>query len=607
MSRLLSPLLFLLSAATVRAQEQSRLIWQPVLDYQMRAPASGKGAETGAEHRINPFVSYTHIGTDFGFHGPGENAMSWCEGVCLTLKEGQEWAGMWHSLAGLAPDASETLNFTRCYPALIKPAAQPSIQQVLITASGRGRLKLEIKSARQDTLWVHEFEVSSPTPRPFTEIVPAQELQAAKFLNWTAEPGSDLSITDLKLGVQLPDLPLDRYVLLASYAKMARCYSPELGFLKDRAHIRDGDFNSIPATGLFALATAMMSQPDVDMVSPDDARQILQKIWDSVGAIPTAKGLLPHFAKFVNGKPVIHPGTEYSTIDTAIYYQAMFMAAQMLDHNVMSKAVLDAVKHVDFPGLMLPDGAISHGLRDDGRTMLTFGWRDWGGETALVMMLARMAGVSSSPEVMHSTGRPWQGTGFIAEVQSLFYPDFDSVVPDAVSKINWREARQNLFRQQKSYFHGSMPEGMAAHFGLYGLSAGEGAFGTSYEVEGVDLPAQKLIDPHYILMSGALEEDPQTVYALLGHMERAGYLTPWGLVENIRADGTGFLPMISALNAGFETLGAYHLMAKARHIEDAIYRVSRQSTELRYAAQLFYPGEMAKKEPARAPGAPAGS
>ena len=425
--------------------------------------------------------------------------------------------------------------------------------------------------------------------------MPSHQLQQAKFLNWTAEPGSDVCLTGLDLGVQMPAMPFDQYVLLTSYAKMARCYSPETGFLRDRAHIRGGDFNSIPATGLFALATAMMCQPDVAMVPADTGRALVQKIWRSVAAIPTAKGLLPHFAKFVDGKPVIHPGTEFSTVDTAIYYQAMFMAAQMLDDHDTSKAALDRIKGVDFAGLLLPDGAISHGLRDDGNTLLKFGWRDWGGETAMVMLLARMAGAKIPAEVMESNGKVWQGTGFIAEIQSLFHPDFDSTVPDAVSKVNWHEARETLLARQKSYFPTALHDSAAAKLGFYGLSAGEGAYGTTYEVGGVDLPAQQLVHPHYILMAGALEDNPATVYALLHRMEHAGWLTPWGLVENIRADGSGYLPMISALNAGFETLGAYHLMAKARHQEDSIYKVSRESTEVRDAIKLFYPGVVARQ------------
>ncbi len=606
MNRVLPVLLLIVSTAALRAEGQGRLVWQPVLDYEMRAPVGAMPLSTdaGGIHRINPFVSYTHVGTDFGFHGPAEGGIVWEHGhICLSLENGDQWAGMWHSLAGLAVEPREVLDFARCYPSLIREAMQPSVEQVMVTASGHGLLKLEVKSIRQETLWAHEFAVSSDLPRPLTALVPARELKEAKFLNWTAEPGSKLCLTDLKMGVRLPELSFDQYVLLSSYAKMARCYSPELGFLKDRAHIRSGDFNSIPATGIFALATAVMSQPDVGMVSPGDARQVLEKIWNSVAAIPTARGLLPHFVKFIDGKPVIHPGTEFSTIDTAIYYQSIFMAAQMLDDNGVTKSVQEALKRVDIAGLLLPDGAISHGMKDDGRTMLRFGWRDWGGETALVMLMAKLAGAASVPAVMQSSGHPWQGTGFIAEVQSLFYPDFDSAVPDAVSKVNWKEARHHLLAEQKGYFPGKMPAGMAAQFGLYGLSAAEGAYGTTYEVEGVDLDAQKLVDPHYILMSGALEENPQAVYALLHHMEKAGYLTPWGMVENIRADGTGYLPMISALNAGFETLGAYHLLAKTHHQEDAIYKISHQSTEMRLAVQMFYPGEVAKKETAVVTGA----
>ncbi len=596
MNRFLPALLVAAAAAYSPAQEVGRRLWQPVLDYTVREPASAPGAPGNGRHRINPFITYTHLGTDFGFHGPAEPSITWRDGrVCMDLQGGSDWAGMWHSLAGRAVDGTAVLDFDRCYPSMVAGSVQPAVTELMVMASGKGKLKLEIKSATQGTLWTQEVEVNANEDRPYTMLVPSHQLHSAKFVNWTAEPGSNVCLTKLDLGMQMPAMAFDKYVLLASYAKMARCYSPELGFLKDRAHIRDGDFNSMPATGLFALATAMMCQPDVAMVAPEAAREVVKKIWQSVATIPTAKGLLPHFVKFINGKPVIHPGTEFSSVDTAIYYQSMFLAAQMLDDHDISKAAMDRIRQVDFAGLVLPDGAISHGLRDDGKTLLKFGWRDWGGETAMVMLLARMAGVNLPHEVMQSNGLAWQGTGFIAEIQSLFHPDFDSIVPDAVSKVNWHEARMNMLTRQKNYFPKALQDSAAARVGFYGLSAGEGAYGTTYEVGGVDLPSQQLVHPHYILMSGSLEDNPETVYALLRRMEQSGWLTPWGLVENIRADGSGYLPMISALNAGFETLGAYHLLAKAHHQEDSIYKASRESTEVRDAIKLFYPGTVAKK------------
>ncbi|MDB6139423.1 MAG: hypothetical protein JWO94_2495 [Verrucomicrobiaceae bacterium] len=590
-------MLLSVTATVASAQEEvARLIWQPVLDYTVREPVTGHSMKPDGRHRMNSFVNYTHLGTDFGFHGPGEPDMTWDDGrVSVDLKGSEAWAGMWHSLAGLAADTSTVFNFDQCYSALLAPGVQPTAIELMVTVAGKGRLKLEIKSASQKPLWSHVIEVDNTDQRPFSSVLPSHELHEAKFVNWTVEPGSELCLTKLDLGIHMPALAFDRYVLLASYAKMARCYSPRLGFVKDRAHVRDGDFNSLPATGLFALSTAMMSQPEVAMVPVDAARAVVRKIWQSVAAIPTAKGLLPHFVKMVEGRPVIHPGTEFSSVDTAIYYQALFLAAQMLDDHETTKAVMDRIKAVDFAALLLPDGAISHGLRDDGTTILQFGWRDWGGESAMVMLMARMAGARLPEQVMKGNGEPWQGTGFIAEIQSLFYPDFDSNVPDAISKVNWHGARAGLLARQKSYFPAALQDSAAARIGFYGLSAGEGAYGTTYEVGGVDLPSQRLVHPHYILMSGTLEENPQTIYALLRRMEHSGWLTPWGLVENILADGSGYLPMISSLNAGFETLGAYHLLAKARHEEDCIYKTSRQSSEIREAMTLFYPGVVAKK------------
>ena len=492
-------------------------------------------------------------------------------------------------------EGAKVLNFEHCYPPILDGKVQPTVAELMVTASGHGTLKLEIKSASQSLLWSQSIEVNDRDPRPFSTLVPSHQLQAAKFLNWTAEPGSDVCLTTLDLGVKMPALSFDQYVLLTSYAKLARCYSADLGFIKDRAHIRDGDFNSTPATGLFALATAMMAQPDVDMVKHETAHAVVEKIWRAVSEVPTAKGLLPHFAKFVDGRPVIHPGTEYSTVDTALFYQSMFLAAQMLDDVELSKSIIARIKAVEFADLILKDGAISHGLKDDGKTMINFGWRDWGGETVLVMLLAKMAGFIPSTTVMQTSGKPWQGTGFIAEIQSLFLPDFDSTVPDAVSKVNWHEAREDLLARQKGYFPQMLAKSVAANMGMYGLSAGEGAYGTSYAVGGVDLPAQQLVHPHYILMSGVLESKPEVVYELLHRMEHAGWLTPWGLVENVRADGSGYLPMISGLNAAFETLGAYHLLAKSRQWEDTIYKASRESTEFRDAVKLFYPGAVAKQ------------
>jgi hypothetical protein len=97
-----------------------------------------------------------------------------------------------------------------------------------------------------------------------------------------------------------------------------------------------------------------------------------------------------------------------------------------------------------------------------------------------------------------------------------------------------------------------------------------------------------------MLMSGVLSE-PGELYGALRRMEKAGLLPPWGMVEATSMDGKSYLAMNGSLNAGFETLGAYHLLARNRGIPNVIYNASRESPELRRAVQVFYPiqqGEM---------------
>lgn len=583
--------LVLTAGSSAVGEDGARMVWQPVLEFMTNKPSVHLGGQPEGMLHINPFVAYTNVGTDFGFHGPGERFIGWGDhDLRLDLESKDEWAGMWHSLVGLASASNEVMDFARLYPDMILPSAQPRVTSLQVSVAGKGRIKLEIKGADQGLLWDNRAEVNENDARPIEMAVSSAALKRAKFLNWTAEPGSKMQVSNLRMGVQVPAMDFDRHVLLASYAKMARCYEPGRGLTRDRAHVPAGAFDSVTASGVFALATAVVAQPEAGFVDTARARDILHEVEAAVAAIPKGMGLLPHFVvRGPDGRSHIHAGTEFSTVDTAICYHGLLLAAELLNDEGVKERVLAAIRAIDFTALTLPDGAISHGLRDDGRTVLPFSWKDWGGETALVMLLAKIAGTEPSTALMQRTGKPWQGTGFIAEVQSLFYPDFDTSTPDSVSKVNWREARRALLAAQKNYFPRTQPDSRATRVGIYGLSAGEGAFGTSYDVGGVDLTDQRLIHPHYILMSGVLEDDPQTVYHLLDRMEHAGWFTAWGLVENITFDGSRYLPMISSLNAGFETIGAYHLLAKARHIDNAIYQASRRNTEMRQAAQVFYP------------------
>jgi hypothetical protein len=433
------------------------------------------------------------------------------------------------------------------------------------------------------------MNIDSPDLRTSPVPLDPVEIGSAKFLNWVAEPGTDVCLDSVNFVVKTPDIPFDEYVFLSSYAKLARCFSARTGLARDRAHVRAGSFDNIPATGFFGLCTALASR--LGMVDDSYARSTLHQIHEVVEKFSKAYGLLPHFTRQrEDGVNVILPGTEFSVADTSIYYHSMLLAAQLLGDKALTAEVMNALHRISLGELVDSAGFIRHGLREDGTTPLPGVWRDWGGETALALALAAMT--EQPPQLrMEPSGKIPDGTGFIAEIESLFYPDFDTTRPDAVTGQNWLLIRQNLLRKQRAYFPTFWPDSKAAQMGLYGLSAGEARYGLGYSVGGANLPNQTLIHPHYILMSGALASNPNEIHDLLRRMEDNHLFPPWGLVENVTKDLNLYLPMQGALNAGFECLGAYHLLAKHRGIKDDVYEACRTNPDTRKAAAVFYPPE----------------
>ena len=76
--------------------------------------------------------------------------------------------------------------------------------------------------------------------------------------------------------------------------------------------------------------------------------------------MPKAAGFLPHFTRRdPEGLPQVHPGTEFSTVDTAIALHSLRLAAAVLDLTYVADAV-------------------SAQRRSDKRIMLSFDeWNVW--------------------------------------------------------------------------------------------------------------------------------------------------------------------------------------------------------------------------------------
>src|SRR5438093_9430038 len=89
------------ATATAHAADPPVRVVQPVHEYftPFAACPDGNGRDFNS--------LYTHIGTDFGRMGPGESHLVWEPGVARVDLSAGGWAGMWHSLAGLARERAE--------------------------------------------------------------------------------------------------------------------------------------------------------------------------------------------------------------------------------------------------------------------------------------------------------------------------------------------------------------------------------------------------------------------------------------------------------------------------------------------------------------------
>lgn len=416
------------------------------------------------------------------------------------------------------------------------------------------------------------------------------------------------SVSKTELMVATPKLAPERRFFLESLAKLGLCYdeTDKFALVKDRADTATGVMESIPASGMYALA--LSAAQEERLVSKDEAIRVLRKIHDTVrnrAVMPRAYGILPHFVSWEKDRYVSL--AEYSTVDSALYYHAMLLAANILGQSDVEAELREEIKHMDFDGLTIksgPDkGFITMGVDKDGKTIYgSQGWRHWGGESALVLLLARMSGttysfpISKDPGEAGSVGNFYGGRGFIAEIQSLFYPQFDSERPDALTGQNWLKMRRQLLGDQVqctvSNFNGSK----AGELSLYGFSSGEInlASGPVYCENGIKDERNRLVKPkpfifpHYILMSSQSSEFPARQLQTLERLEREGLFTPWGLVESFSVDLTETDTLKGSLNASFETLSAYHLMGRLDRRPDVIYDTARKMPLLRDAMAMFY-------------------
>lgn len=564
------------------AARAAEIAWQPVTDYSISFP----GDRADAAPAINPFDNFTHFGTDFGWMGPGQGRLDARAGAIRTKPDG-EWTGAWHSLAGLATETQRVFDPTDL-TGLGGPAeVRAGVVAVTVDARGQGELRVELADASKGVRWARTMTLVPGERTRHRFEFDAAEVGSLKFLNWVAEPGSAVEVSALGFEVKRPEMADEEWLLRISLGKLRRCHDPEGGLTRDRAHLPAGVFDSISSSGLHALASAAAAAEGI--LERETVAAEIRKTTRAFLAMPKAAGFLPHFTRRdAEGRPQIHPGTEFSTVDTAIALVSLRLAAGVLDLPDVADATTALISDLDFDAVSDAEGWIGHGFTQDGDTLLASQWRDWGGETALVLALEAMVPNREPRGRMEPGGRVFRGVAFIAEIQSLLYPDFDRETPDGMGGTVWPAVRRDLLERQKRYVPEQWPDSPAARLNLFGLSGGEaGMPGDGYTANGVEVPGIRWLHPHAMFMGLALS-DRSGLSDGIRRFGEAGLLFPRGLPETVEIGLQRHNPMQGSLNAGFESLAAYHGWRRSgSEVVNVIDDASRRDPMLRAGIRRF--------------------
>ena len=570
-------------ALSLTCSAEGKRVWQPIIDYTISFP----GDRPDAAPMINPFENFTHFASDFGWMGPGEGRID-SKGGIIRVKPTGEWTGAWHSLAGLASQGNRTFDPTDLNGLGCSAENRCGIRELAINASGRGVLRLELADVTRQVVWHTSVTLDSAETTTLTFPISAGLPTDLKFMNWIAEPGCDIQLSSIGFIAERPEMTLEEWAFRISLGKLRRCHDSASGFTRDRGHLPAGEFDSIASTGMHALASALGVTEGVLT-----REKVVEEIATTIAALrqlPHASGFFPHFVRHgEDGRHTIVPRTEFSTVDTAIALQSLLLATRILDLPEMNAEVVGMVAAIDFDTVTDAEGWIAHGFLEDGKTPLAASWRDWGGETALILTMEAMIPGREPRGKMIPSGQPYRGVGFIAEIQSLFYPDFDRREPDLVSSISWPDTRGKLLAAQIAYPKTNWPDSAAAGSGIFGLSGGEsGMPGAGYTANGIEVMGIRWLHPHYMMMGLALSGSELYLQGLRD-LDSKQFLYPLGLPENIEADLKLHNPMHGSLNASFEALAAYHGWRKRNTPANLIDKASNTDPLLRKGAARFYP------------------
>lgn len=549
----------------------------------------------------DPVFFYNRLG---GSRGALTNTqLDWGVGRMTATMGSGGWGGVWMSLNH--PDIEKVpLNFSAILPTQILSPYQSAITGFsfgIVDGTPGTSLRLELKNKGQVNWSQTVLLTGAPQALHFS--LPA--ITDTTNLNWVMEPASvgDFVVVDrIAFTATMPVTDTAVQAFLWSYGMLLNNWNAETGLVRDQSRVASGEFDGVQSTGVLAAATAVANQ--LGIVSRADAIQIVSKISNTllldIPRFDGDQGLWPHWVTITATDIItIVPGTEWSTVDTAIAAVSLLEGQAALDLDTHEVAAF--LSTIDWSPLLLPAG-ISHGY-DYTRTLIPHAWDTFGGESWL-LATAYAAATGAVPPLANPQPPTANGSGFIDELAWLFLPP---PYPMDVWGADWPDYRPWAADQQINYFPTYYPQSKFAAFGLFGLSAAEvpapwlvggdevyQAFGIGGQFvpthDGTSLYGVPVVAPHYAAMIASLRPSASTT--MWSWLIDQGRFSPLNNVESLMFDAEDQLVWNSlkgSWNLGLQTLGFGRYLAQREGMEPVLWQALRSNSFLFTGYELLVP------------------
>jgi len=508
---------------------------------------------------------YNRLGGARGEIGSESGNVDWGQGfVRATITEGTDtWLGVWTSLNH--PNAENIpLDFSAIFPSQIVADYQGRVTGVRVRVlDGQGTFKLEVKPWDGTPPWSESRALTGgQQDLPFN----LPDLGEIQNLNWLVLGGSGdfVEVDRVELIVEVPALPTRERAFLWSYGMLLSDWDSVSDLTRDWSKYPAGNRDNVSASGMQAAAAVMAWH--LGIISESDATEIVTRTADALMDLPRCHGLWPHLVQ--NGQ--IHPDSEWSSLDTIIAIVALLEAQEALGLDTAD--VEQVLTDIDWAGLILPDGSISHGYNHDCTQRLGLGWEDFGTES----WLANFGYAAATGQVaeMDNTPPTANGSGFIDEEAWLLVP------PPQLDRwgIEWQAYRQQAASNQLAYYEDDPCYGQ---LGLFGLSAAEvpdpasvdpsdtyqafGVGGESAPNDGTALLGHAVIVPHYAALIASLRPDEASAFC--NWIEGEQLFTPLNNAESLMfvdeptCEEVAWNALKGSWNLSLQTLGWGRLLA----------------------------------------------